>query len=106
MIKPGQFRTDNLKGWLNMKIIEHNEKEMILQAVARWEEDVNKDVRNIAEMEDKGEQVPPALAGLVRENAERVSKLYENLEQLFEKTVVALEDFEFDELVDSFPIGD
>ena len=89
-----------------MKIIEHNEKEMILQAVALWQKDVNKDVREIAELEDKGEQVPPALAGLVRENAARVSKLYENLEQLFEKTVVALEYFEFDELVDSFPIGD
>lgn len=89
-----------------MKIIEHNEKEMILQAVALWEEDVNKDVREIAELEDKGGQLPPALAGIVRENAARVSKLYENLEQLFEKTVVALEEFEFDELVDSFPIGD
>jgi hypothetical protein len=89
-----------------MKIIEGYEKDMILQAVNFWANDLNKGVRNIAEMEDKGEQVPPALAGLVRENAERVSKLYENLEQLFEKTVVALEDFEFDELVDSFPIGD
>lgn len=89
-----------------MKIIEGYEKDMILQAVNFWSNDLNKGVRNIAEMEDKGEQVPPALAGLVRENAERVSKLYENLEQLFEKTVVALEDFEFDELVDSFPIGD
>lgn len=89
-----------------MKIIEGYEKDMILQAVNFWANDLNKSVRNIAEMEDKGEQVPPALAGLVRENAERVSKLYENLEQLFEKTVVALEDFEFDELVDSFPIGD
>lgn len=89
-----------------MKIIEGYEKDMILQAVNFWANDLNKGVRNIAEMEDKGEQVPPALAGLVRENAERVSKLYENLEQLFEKNVVALEDFEFDELVDSFPIGD
>lgn len=90
-----------------MKIIEGYEKDMILQAVNFWANDLNKGVRNIAEMEDKGEQVPPALAGLVRENAERVSKLYENLDQLFEKkTVVALEDFEFDELVDSFPIGD
>lgn len=89
-----------------MKIIEGYEKDMVLQAVNFWANDLNKGVRNIAEMEDKGEQVPPALAGLVRENAERVSKLYENLDQLFEKTVVALEDFEFDELVDSFPIGD
>ena len=89
-----------------MKIIEGYEKDMILQAVNFWANDLNKGVRNIAEMEDKGEQVPPALAGLVRENAERVSKLYENLEQLFEKNVVALEDFEFDELVDLFPIGD
>lgn len=91
-----------------MKIIEGYEKDMILQAVNFWSNDLNKGVRVIAEMEDKGEQVlPPALAGLVRETAERVSKLYENLEQLFEKkTVVALEDFEFDELVDSFPIGD
>lgn len=89
-----------------MKIIETNEKETILQAVNRWANDVNKDVRELAEMEDKGEQVPPALFGLVRENAARVNKLYENLEQLFEKTVVALEDFEFDELVDLFPIGD
>lgn len=89
-----------------MKIIEGYEKDMVLQAVNFWANDLNKGVRNIAEMEDKGEQVPPALAGFVRENAERVSKLYENLEQLFEKTVVALEDFEFDELVDSFPIGD
>jgi hypothetical protein len=89
-----------------MKIIEGYEKDMILQAVNFWANDLNKGVLNIAEMEDKGEQVPPALAGLVCENAERVSKLYENLEQLFEKTVVALEDFEFDELVDSFPIGD
>lgn len=68
-----------------MKIIEGYEKDMILQAVNFWANDLNKGVRNIAEMEDKGEQVPPALAGLVRENAERVSKLYENLEQLFEK---------------------
>lgn len=89
-----------------MKIIEHNEKEMILQAVNNWANDVDKDVREIAELEDKGEQVPPALSGLVRENAARVNKLYENLEQLFEKTVVALEDFELDELIDAFPIGD
>lgn len=89
-----------------MKIIEGYEKGMILQAVNFWANDLNKDVRNIAEMEDKGEQVPTALAGLVRENADRVNKLYENLEQLFEKNVVALEDFEFDELIDSFPIGD
>ena len=89
-----------------MKIIEHNEKEMILQAVNDWANDVDKDVREIAELEDKGEQVPPALSGLVRENAARVNKLYENLEQLFEKTVVALEDFELDELIDAFPIGD
>lgn len=89
-----------------MKIIEGYEKDMILQAVNFWANDLNKGVRNIAEMEDKGEQVPPALAGLVRENAERVSKLYENLEQLFEKNVVALEDFELDELIDSRPIGD
>lgn len=89
-----------------MKIIEGYEKDMILQAVNFWANDLNKGVRNIAEMEDKGEQVPPALAGLVRENADRVKKLYENLEQLFEKNVVALEDFELDELIDSFPIGD
>ena len=79
---------------------------MILQAVNNWANDVDKDVREIAELEDKGEQVPPALSGLVRENAARVNKLYENLEQLFEKTVVALEDFELDELIDAFPIGD
>ena len=89
-----------------MKIIEGYEKEMILQAVNKWAYELNKSVRELAELDDKGEQVPPAIAGLVRENADRVSKLYENLEQLFEKTVVALEDFEFDELVDSFPIGD
>lgn len=89
-----------------MKIIEGYEKDMILQAVNFWANDLNKGVRNIAEMEDKGEQVPPALAGLVRENADRVNKLYENLEQLFEKNVVALEDFEFDKLIDSLTIGD
>lgn len=89
-----------------MKIIDGNEKEMILQAVDFWADDLNKYARNIAEMEDKGEQVPPALARLVRENADRVNKLYENLEQLFEKSVVALEDFELDELIDLFPIGD
>lgn len=89
-----------------MKIIEGYEKDMILQAVNFWANDLNKGVRNIAEMEDKGEQVPPALAGLVRENADRVNKLYENLEQLFEKNVVALENFEFDELIDSLTIGD
>lgn len=89
-----------------MKIIEGYEKDMILQAVNFWANDLNKGVRNIAEMKDKGEQVPPALAGLVRESADRINKLYENLEQLFEKSVVALEDFELDELIDSFPIGD
>lgn len=89
-----------------MKIIEGYEKDMILQAVNNWANDVNKDVREIAELEDKGEQVPPALAGIVRENAERVNKLYENLEQLFEKNIVALEDFELDDLIDLYPIGD
>lgn len=67
-----------------MKIIEGYEKDMILQAVNMWAK----------------------LAGIFRENSERVNKLYENLEQLFKKNVVALEDFEFDELIDSFPIGD
>lgn len=89
-----------------MKIIEHNEKEMILQAVNIWANDVDKDVREIAELEDKGEQVPPVLARLVRENAERVNKLYEKLEQLFEKNIVALEDFELDDFIDLYPIGD
>lgn len=89
-----------------MVLIESYEKSMILQAVNFWANDLNKGVREIAEIEDKGEQVPPVLAGLVRENAELVNKLYEKLEQLFEKNVVAIEDFELDELIDSFPIGD
>ena len=89
-----------------MKFIEGYEKDMILQAVNLWANDLNKSVREIAELEDKGEQVPPALAGLVRENADRVNKLYENLEQIFEKNIVALEDFEFDDIIDSYPIGD
>jgi hypothetical protein len=89
-----------------MKFIEGYEKDMILQAVNNWANDLNKNVREISELEDKGEQVPPALAGLVRENSDRVNKLYENLEQLFEKNVVALEDFELDNLIDLYPIGD
>lgn len=43
-----------------MKIIEHYEKEMILQAVSQWSANCDNDVRKIAQMEDKGEQVPPA----------------------------------------------
>ena len=89
-----------------MKIIEGYEKDMILQSVNKWAYELNKSVSELAELEDKGEQVPPALAGLVRENADRLNKLYEKLEQIFEKNVVALEDFEFDDFIDSFPIGD
>lgn len=89
-----------------MKIIEGYEKDMILQAVNNWACELNKNVREVAEMEDKGEKVPSVLAGLLRENADRVNKLYKNLEQLFEKNVVALEDYEFDDYIDSFPIGD
>ena len=58
-----------------MKIIEGYEKDMILHAVNKWASELNKNVREIADLEDKGALLPPVLVGLVRKNAERVNKL-------------------------------
>ena len=89
-----------------MKIIEGYEKDMILQAVNKWASELNKDVRELADLEDKGALLPRRLVGLIRENANEVNKFYEKLEKLCNKNVVALEDSELDELIDSRPIGD
>ncbi len=81
-----------------MKIIDGDLMGIISQALNQWSTQLDKDVSELTQAADRGENVPKNVIGLFRENAERIKKAFEKWEELSEQNIVALNNDEFDEL--------
>lgn len=85
-----------------MFIIESGDKDFILQALGRWLAECQKDVRELNELKDKGEEIPDPVIGLIKENCERIEKLSERIELAFEQNVICVDDDVLDYVCDNF----
>lgn len=81
-----------------MKIIDGELLGIISQALNQWSTQLDKDVRELTQAQDRGENVPSNVLGLFRENADRLNKAIEKWDELSEQNIIALNDDEFDEL--------
>lgn len=81
-----------------MKIIDGELLGIISQALNQWSTQLDKDVRELTQAQDRGENVPINVLGLFRENADRLNKAIEKWDELSEQNIIALNGDEFDEL--------
>ena len=81
-----------------MKIIDGELLGIISQALNQWSTQLDKDVRELTQAQDRGENVPSNVLGLFRENADRLNKAIEKWDELSEQNIIALNGDEFDEL--------
>ena len=79
-----------------MKIIDGDLKGIISQALNQWSSQLDKDVRELTQAAERGENVPANVLRLFRESADRINKALEQWDELSEQNIVALNDDELD----------
>ena len=85
-----------------MLIIESGDKYFILQALSRWVAECKKDVRELKEQKDKGAEIHDVVIGLFTENCERLEKMTERIERVFEYNVICVNDDVLDYVCENF----
>ena len=83
-----------------MKILDSTMKEMIVQALNRWASECSKDEEVMKAAMKNGDEIPPNLYGLIKENAERLQKAADDFEEYATQNVVILDEDELDDVTD------
>lgn len=83
-----------------MKIIDGDLKGIISQALNQWSTQLDKDVRELTQAAERGENVHANVLGLFRESAARINKALEQWDELSEQNIVALNDDELDNAIE------